>query len=87
VRLFLELREPREHQLEHAAELAGAHHVHVEIVEDARVLREPLRKRAAALHRIGQIRDRFLQTLSRSCFASTVSARSSGRPASINVAS
>ena len=52
--LLLEFRQTREHELEDAAKLAGAHHVHVEIVEDSRMLREPFRKRAPALHRIAQ---------------------------------
>ena len=58
LRLFLELGETGQHDFEHAAELAGLHHVDVEIVEDARVLREAFGKGAAALHGIGQRVDR-----------------------------
>ena len=61
LRLFLELGQTRQHHFEHAAELAGLHHVDVEIVEDARMLREAFGKGAAALHGIGQFGDRAFQ--------------------------
>ena len=54
LRLFLELGETVEHDFEHAAELAGLHHVDVELVEDPRVLREALGEGAAALDGFGQ---------------------------------
>ena len=54
-RLFLEFSQAPEDKLEHAAELARFHHVHIKIVEDERVLRERFGKCAAALHRVGEL--------------------------------
>ncbi len=58
LRLLLELRQTGQDEFEHAAELAGAHHVDVKIVEDFRMLREAFGEGAAALHGIGQTADR-----------------------------
>ena len=60
-RFLLELGQPRQDHFKHTADLAGLHHVDVEIVEDARMLREAVGKGAAALHRIGQFGDRAFQ--------------------------
>ena len=88
LRFLLELGQTRQDHFEHAAELAGLHHVDVKIVEDARMLREALGKGAAALHGIGQFVDGLLQNRDRAPVSpSTVRPRSSGRPESIRVAS
>ncbi len=55
LRLLHELREAGEHDVEHAADLAGLHHVHVQPVEDLGVLGHGLRKGAARLDGLGQL--------------------------------
>ena len=59
LRLFLELGETVQNKLKHAAEFARLDHVDVELVEDARVLREGFGERAAALHRVGELINRL----------------------------
>ena len=61
LRFLLEFREPRQHHFEHAAELPGAHHVDIKIVEEAWMLRESFGKGAAALHGIRQFVDRAFE--------------------------
>ncbi len=61
LRFFLKLREARQHYFEHAADFARRHHVDVEVVEDARMLRQALGKCAAPLHGVGQAIDCLLQ--------------------------
>src|SRR5215471_9790362 len=46
-----------EHELEHAAELPGFHHVDVKIVEDQRMQGKRIGKRTAALDSVGQFVD------------------------------
>ena len=58
LRLFLEFREPAKHELEHAADLAGFHHVDVKVVKDQWMLRQAFGEGTAALHAIGEFVDR-----------------------------
>src|SRR5436305_132850 len=60
---LLKFRKAVKNQLEHAADFAGFYHVDVEVVKDSRMQRQRVGKRAATLHRVGQIVDGFFQQL------------------------
>ena len=53
LRFLLKLGQPGEHDLEYAAKFACLHHADVKLVKDARVLRQRIRERAAALDGLG----------------------------------
>ena len=55
--LFLILGETVEHDFEHTAEFAGLDHVHIELVENARVLGQGLGEGGAALDVLGECRN------------------------------
>ena len=87
LRFFLELGEPRQHDFEHAAELARFHHVDVEIVKNPRMLREASENVLPPCTESASLLIVFFRTTSRSCFARTLRPRRSGKPESISVAS
>ncbi len=62
-RLFLKLGQPREHELEHAADFASLDHIDVKIVKDERKLLKTFGECVAALDRIGKFLDRAFQNL------------------------
>src|SRR5438128_11700131 len=55
--LLLKFREPGEHELKHAADLAGLHHVDVQIAKNPRMQGQCVRKHATPLDGIGEFVD------------------------------
>ena len=61
LRLFLELREAQKNDLQHAAEFARFHHVHIELVENLRMPGERLGESASGLNRLRDTDDGFFE--------------------------
>ena len=61
LRFFLELREAQKNDLQHAAEFARFHHVHIELVENLRMPGERLGESAAGLNRLRDADDGFFE--------------------------
>ena len=61
LRFFLELREAQKNDLQHAAEFASFHHVHIELVENLRMPGERLGESASGLNRLRDTDDGFFE--------------------------